>query len=171
MQWWSNTTSIPDKWWHMPRVQQIWNEKITGSTQCSYIEYVNGKYFAENKAVTLLSPGCGTGHKELAIAKLFPDWKITGLDLSPQRIDTANKDASDQGLKNITFKAGDIYRESFQNERFDIVLFDSSLHHFRGFDTLFTQISTLLKPAGVIVSMNMLVPTGFNGQSTIIHRK
>jgi SAM-dependent methyltransferase len=158
--WWSSVSELPGNWWAVPAVTRRWNVKISGDPEFPYSKYI-GTFFPEGRNVRLLSPGCGEGQKECAIAALWPQWQVTGFDLNPQRIEAAKQHAERQGLRNVTFLVQDITGYDENTDSFDMVLFDSSLHHFSGFDSLLPQISALLRPDGILVLNEYVGPDRF----------
>ncbi|MBE6725511.1 MAG: 23S rRNA (uracil(1939)-C(5))-methyltransferase RlmD [Ruminococcaceae bacterium] len=50
---------------------------------------------------------CGSGMIGLALAKAFPDARITGIEINPEAVQDAKKNAARNGLGNIRFFAGD----------------------------------------------------------------
>ena len=63
---WNSVRGIlPTNWWSVPLVQKRWNKLITGDEEKDYTNYVMQKYLSGRNDLKLLSPGCGTGSKEL----------------------------------------------------------------------------------------------------------
>jgi SAM-dependent methyltransferase len=79
------------------------------------------------RALTMLRPqggervldlACGTGRHSLELVR--QGFSVVGVEISPELVEIANKDAAEQGLE-ATFLQGDLRELDFENE-FDIVL-------------------------------------------------
>ena len=154
---WNQYQSSSD-FWIIPSLQQYWNNLISGNPEVSYESYVVQKYFHNKTNLSLLSIGCGEGKHErkFAVSGLFS--KVIGVDISNERIERAKQTALENNL-NIEYIAGDFHQMNFNNESFDLILFDSSLHHFndiKGF--LKNEILPLLKSEGILVANEFCGP-------------
>lgn len=163
----SNKNRVSSKWdnfqtesdfWVIPEVKADWNFKISGHSSVTYEEYVTKKYLNSNSKLTLLSIGCGEGFHERNFAKLFPFSKIVGIDISSESIENAINYAKLENLK-IDYKAGDFTTMNFGNQKFDVILFDSSLHHFSSIASfLKANIQPLLNDDGIVVVFEFCGP-------------
>jgi ubiquinone/menaquinone biosynthesis C-methylase UbiE len=90
----------------------------------------------------ILDLGTAGGEK---IIEFFPDCaEILGTDYSPAMIDTARKNLSESGRKNISFKVMDNLKMDVPDEHFDIVV-------ARHTCTDPVQIFRCLKPGGTLL--------------------
>lgn len=55
----------------------------------------------------ILDVGCGPGIATRALARLFPEAEVTGIDLSPPILRWARRDAEEKGIRNVHFYHGD----------------------------------------------------------------
>jgi ubiquinone/menaquinone biosynthesis C-methylase UbiE len=149
--WWNMQNARNTSFWNIPAIMYSWNKKITGESQTLYMHYVREKWFGGIAKINLLSIGCGEGRKEMEIARLCPEWNITGFDLSEKRIGNARSESLKRGINNVDFYVADVFNHQFEEAIFDIVLFDSSLHHFSNFSLLFDRLSRCLKEHGFVV--------------------
>ncbi len=104
-----------------------------------------------NKSIRVLDVGCGTGVNSLYLAKLFPNAKITSLDVSADMLDKAKdnlKAYTDRvELINEPYEQGTKYHNTF-----DIILFSYSLTMINPqFSDLIEQAQYDLKPEGYVV--------------------
>ncbi len=160
--WWNDIASdAPRNMWSIPAVIRRWQEKISGDPYCSMIEYVASRWILNHKKVLLLSPGCGDGDKECSIALKYPQWEITGFDISEKRINNAIKNARERRLRNVRFFVDDIYSPASINGRYDMVFFDSSLHHFSAFEKIFSWIKEILDKDGLLLINEYVGPDRF----------
>ena len=135
--------------WEIPAVQKRWNLLITGNANKNYFEYLEEKYFNEN--TILLSPGCGTGSKEILLSGSKKVKRIDAFDIAGERIAEARRKAKVQRVSDINFFVSDISSFEPQAETYDIVLFDSFLHHVKDLSGVLLKIRSGLKRGGVLV--------------------
>ena len=150
------TWDILDKgqshWWSIPLVRQRWNRLITGDPNVLYEDYVMQTYFHDRQHLHMYSLGCGTGTHELRFARYPQFEQILAWDIVPALIAFANEEAHKQGLTHIQFETADIHQTSIPAESADLMLFNSSLHHFSDIEQLLTtNILPALKPDGLLV--------------------
>lgn len=147
---WNQYQSSSD-FWIIPQLQQHWNKLISGSSEIGYEAYIIDKYLINKTNLSLLSIGCGEGKHERNFAVSTKFSKIIGVDISNERVERAKKIAVENNLK-IDYLSGDFHQMVFEKESFDMILFDSSLHHFNDIDSfLKDEILPLLKKDGHLV--------------------
>lgn len=147
---WNDYKSNSD-FWLIPEVQQRWNKLITGNPTMLYEDYVVNKYFSESKELKMLSIGCGDGYHDRNFAKYDCFSQIDAIDFSKKTIDNAVKSAKENNL-NINYFSGDFKSTRFENEFYDLILFNSSLHHFSAVEqTLRDYVKPLLNKNGILV--------------------
>ena len=139
-------------WWIIPAVQKRWNKMITGVDKMDYEDYLMDKFFASTNALQLLSIGSGVSSHEIKLAKHNQLSKIVCTDLVQSLLEKAAINAKAQGLSNMHFVCGDINNTIPSDEKFDIIFFHASLHHFYDIDTFIKgTVIPRLKPNGHIV--------------------
>jgi ubiquinone/menaquinone biosynthesis C-methylase UbiE len=147
---WDNFQTESD-FWVIPEVKSDWNFKISGDSNVTYEEYVSQKYLNKNTELKLLSIGCGEGLHERNFINHFPFSKVVGIDISSESIANAISLAEKEQLK-IDYISGDFTKMNFENQKFDVILFDSSLHHFNDISSfLKSNIEPLLTEDGILV--------------------
>jgi SAM-dependent methyltransferase len=100
----------------------------------------------------MLSVGCGTGSRERKFAKYPCFGLIEGIDLAPNLIAEARLHASEMNLSNIKYITGDFKNAGLTYESYDLILFNSSLHHFYNIEELLkSRVIPLLKNDGLLV--------------------
>jgi ubiquinone/menaquinone biosynthesis C-methylase UbiE len=148
----NSTEYFTSNWWVIPSIRERWNYLITGSASTTYEEYVSNEIFGGNKPLRLVSIGSGVCSHEIRLAELNPRWEVTCIDFSSKLLRRAKEVADSKGLANISFQCKDIYRYSLPDSHFDIVLFHSSLHHFRHIDEFLRgKILPALKAGGHLI--------------------
>jgi ubiquinone/menaquinone biosynthesis C-methylase UbiE len=155
---WNAATDSSD-FWIIPEVLNRWNEKCTGNPNLEYEDYIVSKYFSHSKGLRMLSVGCGTGTRERKFAKYSCFDLIEGIDAAENRVIEAGENAQVQNFKNIKYHVGDFLSYDFENEIYDIILFNSSLHHFNDMDNFFiTKVLPLLKKDGFLIIFEYVGP-------------
>jgi ubiquinone/menaquinone biosynthesis C-methylase UbiE len=81
--------------------------------------------FEKNVPLKVLDLGCGDGTTALYFQQHFPQWKITGIDVSAKSIEQAK----DKELSNAEFKVYDGEHIPFEAETFDLVFVAGVFHH------------------------------------------
>lgn len=101
----------------------------------------------------VLSVGCGDGEFEILLAP-FAD-HITALDISPEAIEIARRNASQAGIPNVDFRCLPISKLIW-DEQFDTIICLAFLHHVPESDLLefLQQVYQHLKPGGFLYSQD-----------------
>lgn len=146
-------------WNTAPAVRARLNFLASGDPGIPYEAHVVAHYLRGKDGASLLSIGCGVASHELAFAALHPFDLVHGIDLAPQLIDAANREASQRGLPHAHFEVKN-FMEGHFDRKYDVVLFHQSLHHFADFDHILGQwLPTVLKEDGVLVINEFVGPT------------
>ncbi len=148
-----NKTAVQtSNWWIIPKVQQRWNRFISGDPDTTYKQYIMREFFKESHHLRLLSLGSGTCSHELELAE-YPNFKeIVCVDLVKERLAEAQVKAREKKLTNLKFICSNIHEVGIAENYFDIVLFNSSLHHFANVERLLEeQVKKWLKNSGVVI--------------------
>jgi ubiquinone/menaquinone biosynthesis C-methylase UbiE len=105
------------------------------------------KVAAAVEAGEILDVGSGPGHLAIELARLLPDAKIVGLDLSESMIEIAERSAAEQGVSDrVAFRQGDAAEIPFADCAFDFVVSSWSLHLWRDSTQVFAEIYRGLRP-------------------------
>ena len=97
-------------------------------------------------AVSVLDIGCGRGRLTKKLAA--HNREVTGVDLSPEMIARARKEA--QGAQKLTFLCGDFLERDFTAQQFDCVISAAALHHMPE-NVAVPRMVELLRPGGRLV--------------------
>lgn len=111
--------------------QQIIDEFGSEETQKVYIQHAEEglwkgekqlieKYFKHNASV--LDLGCGTGRTTLVLSDM--EYKVVGIDITPNMIDNAGEIAKAKG-RDIVYEIGDATQLRFVDQTFDCALFSN----------------------------------------------
>ena len=94
-----------------------------------------------------LEIGPGPGFIAIEIAKLLPEVRVVGLDVSRTMIDIATSNAHEHGVsERVEFREGDASEMSFEEASFDFVVSSGSLHHWAEPGRIFSEVHRVLKP-------------------------
>ncbi|MBX2991923.1 MAG: class I SAM-dependent methyltransferase [Bacteroidetes bacterium] len=159
---WSHTNNVPAHWWDIPAVEQRCNLLITGDRDTEPYVYVANKYFTGRGGLNALSLGCGGGGRELK-------WLATGsikcldaYDISQERIAHARAEAAESGFGECAhFHVADVFDLNIAPESYDVVLLESSLHHFKPVRRILESVNRWLKPAGYVIVNEFVGPSRF----------
>ena len=139
-------------WWVIPYLKLHRNYLISGDPHIEYEQYVTQKYFGDTNNKRLVSFGCGAGSHEILFAKLNPDLKVEGYDISKSLIETAQNKAKSASLHNTYFETRSIYNIELEENSIDYLLFNASLHHFKDINNLVTKtLFPALKRDGLFI--------------------
>lgn len=103
--------------------------------------------YEKNDPVKVLDIGCGDGTTEIYMRQFFPNWKVTGIDISEKSIEAA--------LKLNLPAVFSVYNGShipFDDDTFDCLFIAGVLHHvaFELHETLLNEMYRVLKKGGRI---------------------
>lgn len=103
-------------------------------------------YFKNKKCLDL---GCGGGRYSIALAMLGAK-EVTGVDVSKEAIQDANRRASDLQIENVNFIQNSAESLPFQDSHFDFVIFSGVLMHMENPEKGLSEISRVLKSGGLV---------------------
>lgn len=165
---WDNYESVSD-FWVIPEITDKWNEIISGNPKVIYEDYVYEKYLKGKSNLKLLSVGCGEGFHDRNFAKYDCFKSVLGMDYSPESIRVAKEKAQEKNY-NVTYECGDFYERKF-TEKYDVILFSSSLHHFDKIDFfLENKIKPLLNDNGILVIFEYIGPNRLQWRTSQLKR-
>lgn len=109
----------------------------------------------------VLDVACGTGDVSFRLHELFPDARITGLDLSAGMLGIAEKKlaAMDAAAKeHIEFIEGDSLKMSFADNTFGLVTVAYGVRNFERLEDGYREMLRVTKPGGVICVIELSEP-------------
>lgn len=163
---WEHTQSPPIHWWDVPAIKERWNFLVSGDGQVDYCDYIDQKFWAGRDAMRALSLACGSGIRELRWAETKKFNRIDAYDLSVNRIRYATDVAVDRGLGHIlNYQVSDVFRLDAQDNSYDVVFGEGSLHHFSPLETILKRVHQYLKPDGYFIVNDYVGPTRFQWTS------
>ena len=107
----------------------------------------------EESGPRVLELGCGNGGTSLALAER--GLHVTGIDLSPARIEAAQRGARERGLaERAVFQVGDLNMMPLPVASFECVVAHDALHHILSLGDLLDRVRGALVPGGRLVVMD-----------------
>ena len=118
---------------------------------------------------SLLDYGSGSGLVSFGFANDVKE--ILGLDNSTGMVEVYNEKASKIGFKNIEAKLHDIDKESLDENRFDIITTNMTMHHITDIYDFINNLSSSLKECGKLFIADLYSEDGtFHSDNTgVIH--
>ncbi|OBK04845.1 hypothetical protein A5746_21155 [Mycolicibacterium conceptionense] len=129
---------------HKETIQRIWDQMQRLQTDFAIAQELSFYYTSPQwqNAHTVLDVGTGNGYYLKQIAARFPGKKYTGIDLSPELVDVANREACEN---NVSFENSRL----FDHEgTYDFVLMRLLLQHLDDIPTALDRVSQLTRPGG-----------------------
>lgn len=98
----------------------------------------------------VLEAACGVGAQTVILAKNSPGAEFVSVDISPESLALAEQRIRAAGLKNVTFRQGDIFHLPFPKESFDHVFVCFLLEHLSDPLLALKNMRDLLREGGTI---------------------
>ncbi len=136
------------------------NKAISGNSSVGWMQYLKESRFVRPKQKGL-SIGCGNGSVVIdAVARNVVDFMV-GVDLSPVAIDIAKSKAAALNFHDKTrFEVCDVNAWRI-NEKFDLIIFEQSLHHVSSLDRVLMMCRDALTDSGFLVINEYVGPDRF----------
>ena len=124
-------------------------------------QFVPGRSWAAwSRALGLLLPpadiadiACGEGY--LAVESAQWARRVVGIDRSPDVLKRAKALAERRGLKNISWKRGDMEKLPLADESVDIALLSQALHHAAQPARAIAEAARILRPGGRVLALDL----------------
>ncbi|GEM_PF-1755132 len=131
------------------QVSDQFNEITRGFYASANLELL--QHLKLNDTTQVLDLACGTGHLAIEIAKRIPKGKVRGVDVSPQMLAKAKKDALAAGCQNIEFLERNIHDvlPGIQAGDFQVGVSCFALSYL-GCDFLLKEFRTILGETGQV---------------------
>jgi len=126
-------------------------EPIYGIHEASFFEMEEDillPIIEDVKGKTIMDVGCGNGRYSLIFAKAGAN--VTGVDLTPEMIASAQQKASTDGLE-IDFICDDILGVNLAPNRFDLIFSSLAITHIEDLTELLRKLKPALKSDGRII--------------------
>ncbi len=120
-------------------------KELTLTSEKYFVPYI-APFKKLSKGMRVLEIGCGDGGNLVPFAQR--GCEVTGVDLSPSRIDTARQCFADLGLQG-TFLAADIFTVKELERQFDLIICHDVLEHIPDKQTFVENMVKYARPGGV----------------------
>jgi len=109
------------------------------------------------KGIRVLDVGCGSGRIVNRLAERFPRSRFVGMDLSPDAIGAARREAAQQGLRNVEFLARDLsnFDEMAEPHAYDVITTFDAIHDQAKPLNVLRGIHRALAPDGVYLMQDI----------------
>lgn len=115
----------------------------------AFIQRNNLQPLLDSPPDTILIGGCGTGKNTMFFARLFPDSKITAVDLTPASLTVAQAVQRVAGFTNVEYRQADLTNPDFHDgKRFDHAFSLGVIHHTPEPGLTFRNLTGALNPGG-----------------------
>jgi SAM-dependent methyltransferase len=148
-------------WQSHPLTLRHINRLVTGSEEEDWLGFTKRRFFPDTVEHGL-SLGCGHGTVErdaivLGICKSFD-----GLDISPEALEVAARDAEAAGLADrIRYRSADLNSARLEPASYDVAFAVQVLHHVDNLEHLLDQVLASLRPGGLFVVNEYIGPARF----------
>ncbi len=161
----ANGSDLCTRWWQSQRVVSNINKLICGSPvqgrSQGLLESLRANSSINLPLMRAVSIGCGNGIKELRLIKQGVVETFDLYELSEERITEGKQNARKLGIEDrINFIHGDAF-ESNPKSVYDMVHWNSSLHHMFDVDHAILWSKIALKDGGVFYMDDFVGPTRF----------
>lgn len=116
-------------------------QRVAGAM--TFVEKVLESLPKDIKSFNILDYGCGSGLVSFCFANKVN--KIDGLDNSSGMIEVYYNKANKIGLDNISGKLHDINKEDLQNNQYDLVVTNMTMHHINDTKMFIQKLASSLK--------------------------
>ena len=107
--YWDERKYADKHWWDVPEVVARWNRMISGDENMPYLRHFCSVYLKGKKDLVALTLGCGTGHREVELARMGLFSRIDGVDFSHAQIEHAREWAAKHGVeRSISYIVDDV---------------------------------------------------------------
>jgi SAM-dependent methyltransferase len=110
-----------------------------------------------DRAIRVLDAGSGRGDLAIFLARCYPKWQITAMELSEERAAIARKAAAHVGVSNLEFRLADLERLRSDGE-FDLIVSADVLEHIENDVLVLENLFRALRPNGRLIVTAPSVP-------------
>ena len=112
-----------------------------------------------NSGIKVLDLGCGIGGACRFIADKY-DCEVTGIDITPEYIETAQLISDKVGIKNVTFEQASAMDLPFEKNTFDVIWTQHVQMNIEDKSSFINEAARVLKPSGKLAYFDILSKNG-----------
>lgn len=120
--------------------------KKYGTNAVPFLTWIRKNIPITNKVTSLLDVGCGTGQFLKETVQVFPNLKVSGLDLSPSMVEETKRKLPIQSIILI----GDAELLPFKESQFDVVTAIHMMYHVPNQKKALSEMMRVTKQGGII---------------------
>jgi 2-polyprenyl-3-methyl-5-hydroxy-6-metoxy-1,4-benzoquinol methylase len=154
-------------WMSSPAVQLHLNERSTGTAARDWLSAWAPRFFPPG-ALRILVLGCGEGWLERALIRRPFVTHIDAVDVATDAVGRAAAQASAEGLHEIDYRVADLNSEKLPENRYDVIIAHSILHHVELLEHALEQIERGLTPNGIFIMNEYVGPRRFQFSDQIL---
>jgi SAM-dependent methyltransferase len=159
---WKSAAEPLRHWLQIPLVQRRVRRRISGDESKTFKQFACERYLGSKSSPDVLFLGCGNGVNALDWAKEGSFTSMLGIDLSPPLVEAAQRAAQEAGVAHkCAFRVADVNTLDLREQRFDAVIFEHSLHHFKDVPAVLARARQLLRPGGLLLADEFVGPRRF----------
>jgi SAM-dependent methyltransferase/glycosyltransferase involved in cell wall biosynthesis len=145
-------------WGDHPIVLQEIQGRCFGQPDTGFLDFLASRYPQLSDAHAL-SLCCGDGGFECALLDRGVFGRVTGLELSAQRIEVGRRQANGHAIE---FLQADVNQALLPDRSYDVVFAKAALHHIENLEHVFEQVVRCLRPGGLLIAIDFFGPTRFH---------
>jgi SAM-dependent methyltransferase len=153
-------------WTHMRR--RIQRLRSSVGVDHELIE-LHREWLGDLRNARVLDLGCFTGNRLSSYMAATAD-EYLGVDLSEQAAQSLDEALKQKGYAKASAIAMDFLDNQWPDGHFDCVYAYSVLHHFADLETALHELRRIVKPGGVIITMDPLSTDPFNRLARLLYR-
>ncbi len=100
--------------------------------------------------ISIIDCGCGPGNITIELAKRVAPGVVVGIDADEASLDLAKNLAKEQGVNNVSFKQGNVYKLPFEADSFEIAYSHAVLSNLKEPVQALIEYKRVLKPNGIV---------------------
>jgi 2-polyprenyl-3-methyl-5-hydroxy-6-metoxy-1,4-benzoquinol methylase len=138
------------------------SQTIVAALEDAILPLVPGLLEKLQTGIDVLDVGCGCGYAMNKLARLFPNSRFTGYDISEEAIATAQAEAQTHQTPNVQFQVKDA---TTLNEvaQYDLITTFDAVHDQARPDIVLRNIYNALRPDGTYLMQDIHATTDVNG--------
>jgi SAM-dependent methyltransferase len=134
-----------------------------------YLLDLHRRWLGDLTGKRVLDLGCFDGNVlSLWLAERASEY--VGIDLSEHAVAALNRKLEERGLTTARAEAIDLLANPWPDASFDVVYAHSVLHHFADLDVVLAELRRILRPGGVVVTLDPLKTEPLNRLARALYR-